>query len=400
MTTSTARHAIGRGVAQITGLLVGGAVVCLLAAGLSAPCLAQHTIKAAPPAALMSHDQIGAYHLDFFPDGSMFPITIGSKMLYFAANGGPYSSRTAGSIGLAPKVATPNDPGWDVQNLAPIWLDGTHTAIPSLRPGAQQPSPDGSLFDYDYAAGGPMYWDATTSSLIQIYHGEYDFHNNPADFYTSLGMAVSSDMGRTFRKLGLAIQPALPPSLGVPVPSSSGSLVQIGDYLYLYYSDISADGSCDGIDTGRTPCVALARSPVTEVALAAEAGRAAEWTKFYRGSFSQSGIGGKFSPLFTTPANVWPRWPMVAFDDYTKSYFMAYEAGTFGLALRESANGMDWGPAEFIVRAAPGEYINYPSIIGIDGQPNSPGQTFVVAYLSSTSDDECRTLMGVRVSVL
>ena len=77
-----------------------------------------------------------------------------------------------------------------------------------------------------------------------MYQAECHFAaDKPAEFYSSLGLAISNDKGRSFRKPGLVIRPALPPEEAVRTPSSSGSLV-------VYYLDISANRTCDGQPSG------------------------------------------------------------------------------------------------------------------------------------------------------
>lgn len=377
----------------------------LWSVGFQSRCWAQYIIQAGQTRVVLSENQIQSFNLKWFPDGSMFPVTIGNETYYFAANGGPGNSSETGTIGLASHntslTSSSENYGKYLGELAPLWVDSDGTPVSSLRPGLQQPSPDGSQFDRDYAGGGTVYWDPGSSKLIQIYHGERHFDGDPKQFYSSLGIAISSDAGKTFQKLGLIIQPELPPSQGVKVPSSSGSLVKMGDYFYLYYSDISPDGTCAGVSAGGLPCVTVARASVSDVISSAVHGKVAPWSKYYNGTFSESGVGGKFSPLFTTPGNVWPRWPMVTPDPYKGIYFMVYAAGATGLVLRESSDGLNWGAPVQIVTAETGETINYPSIVSVEKTPERPGESFTVLYMSFNGPNReyNRALKGITISL-
>ena len=81
---------------------------------------------------------------------------------------------------------------------------------------------------FDYVSGGPIYQDPTSGARLMIYHAET--HGKSAkDFYSMLGMAVSTDSsGLQFRDLGIIVQPNL--SSG-QAEIGGGSFAIMGDYM-------------------------------------------------------------------------------------------------------------------------------------------------------------------------
>jgi hypothetical protein len=374
-----------------------------LLAGFLFACVA---VWAEPPACRgMTISEVGApmvllppraFGLKFFPDGSMFHTTIDGKSYYFAASGGGARSGTQGTIVL---TGTPHD-------LTPLIRDARGMPVPGLSPGAAgggaAASGFGRDFDRDYAAGGPVLFDPRSGALLHMYHAEYHFvPDKPAEFYSSLGLAISSDKGRSFRKLGLVIRPALPPEEGVRTPSSSGSLVVRPPYVYVYYSDISADRTCDGQPSGNLPCVAVARAKLTDVLSQAAHGAAQPWLKYHQGDFTEPGDGGVFSPLFVTPAATWPRWPDVIFEPKSKYSFMVYAAGDRGLELRDSTDGLHWSEPTRIMTFQPDQVVNYPSIVEVTN-PSGSRLELMISYVIMPKDGgridfTSRSLMAVAV---
>jgi hypothetical protein len=382
------RHFLYTARGQLGGVLL---VVCGI---ISSP---GSEIDVSPPRSILSPSQIHDFHLEFFPDGSVFEAEIGGRLYFFAANGGARNSPQQGTI-----VLTGHS-----HELRPAWFGPAGTPVPSLRSGFLEPSPGYSTFDRefdrDYAGGGTVYWDPASSKLIQIYHGEFHFDpTNPEAFYTSLGLAISSDFGRSFKKLGLAIRPELPPTLNAKMPSSSGSLVKVRDYFFLYYSDLSPDGTCAGTPSGNLPCVAVARAEVQDVISAALQGTVAPWKKYYHGDFTEPGNGGKFSPLFVTGGRTWARWPVVTSDSNSRTYYMVYSAGLTGLVLRQSSDGLSWGEPTQIVPSTENEMINYSSIIGLENSLEKGETRLCVLYVkfnqnNGVVDFKSRTLESVIV---
>jgi hypothetical protein len=352
---------------------------------------------------------------------------IDDRTYLFAAQGGARDAPQSGSITLATTSAS------DLATLAPVWTSKTGAPVPSLRPGFLDPAPNGNAggyragasFDRDYAGGGPTWRDPASGALFQVYHGEYHAeYPKGQPFYTALGLAISRDSGRSFRKLGITIRPEIPPdhpiapATTIPtVPSSSGSVVKIGRYLYLYYSDLSPDGTCDGQTSllKNTPCITVARIGLDQLGAAAQNGQAAPWRKYYHGSFTTPGIGGRFTPLIVTAGATWARWPVVVHDAVRHRFLMVYVLVEPGpvlrteVDLRESSDGLHWSPARAVAEATAPEELNYPGIAPIDAKDIGPGKTsetgrrFDVIYvrelnLNRLGQSYTRNLEGVRIT--
>jgi hypothetical protein len=349
-------------------------VCCAALALLSAPCAGQSLISAAPPGIVLPEDAFGQ---PFFPDGSMFSALVGGQKLYFAANGGRVDLPSQGTIVLSGPL----------DRLQPL-LGSPDQVIASLHAPPDRPeSPFAQSFDRDYAGGGPVAWDAPSGLLLHAYHAEYDFvQGRPFNFYSSIGMAVSSDGGRSFRRLGLAVRPAIPPDSGQRMPTSAGTLVRVGAMLYLYYDDMSADRTCDGQAQGGLPCLAVAATPYAAAIEAAAHGSAPVWRKYYHGAFTEPGDGGAFSPLVVADAAHWIRWPAVMRDPATGWFFLVYAAGAQGLELRTSRDGLAWGKAIAVMAAPEDTAINYPSILDIAPSQTQPGFDLTIAFVALSKE--------------
>ena len=83
--------------------------------------------------------------------------------------------------------------------------------------------PTGWVFDPDYAGGGQVvrFADNEKSGWLIPFHGEVWWKNpstsdhkcnNVSCFYSSIGLAVSTDNGKTFKIVGQILQPSEPMS--------------------------------------------------------------------------------------------------------------------------------------------------------------------------------------------
>ena len=293
------------------------------------------------------------------PDGSVtcFPKPGGSYLWLGAWN----ASNVGGTLCLtSPDLVTAP---------TPAFVDATGKPAPSLRRGALQPSPDGSDFDRDYAGGGsilPVKMPDHSTVWLHSYHGEKHWEQGPAGLYAGIGLAVSRDRGKSFTKLGQVIRTQAADDGINPVTTSCGSLVQLGEQVRLYYPDTDT--------AGNTPQLACAAIALTDLAAAVASGTTGAWQKWQDGTFSQPSLGGRFTPLFLSLHAHWPRWPVISWNDYVDSWLLVYPAGTVGIELRQSADGLAWSEPLTVLSAAD---INYTGIIA----PNRhTGQTFAVGY--------------------
>ena len=150
-------------------------------------------------------------------DGTLGALALGNGGFKFFMAAAPIGSSTGtlcgptgsngtyggieGSYTMNGTLSAVNPSGSNASNCTPVITKGSFGGVPS---GTE---PNGYVFDRDYGGGGPVnITDGTTSGVLHVYHGEY---HSGANFYAALGMAVSTDGGNTFQKLGEIIQPYL-----------------------------------------------------------------------------------------------------------------------------------------------------------------------------------------------
>ena len=166
------------------------------------------------------------------------------------------------------------------------------SATEVLRPGAA------GEFDNGYAGIGGIHQD-DDGRLYAFYHAE-DWEGLPRSpigipgFYASVGVAVSSDAGETWTKLGPGITSSKPKSWraferhfgrGAGLPSAVTDFS--GSKLLLYYNDLSHVG-------GRGVQIFLA-----QVDLAAGPPIPGRFRKYHEGEISEPGLGGLDSPVLS-----------------------------------------------------------------------------------------------------
>jgi hypothetical protein len=208
-------------------------------------------------------------------------------------------------------------------------------------------------FDNGYAGiyGGQR---LPSGDLMAIYHAE-DHEEMKAipggipGFYCRVGLAVSKDQGRKFKKLGPVIvghqakNPGGPPDQGVGEPS----VVLDADRkkLLLYYTSHERQ-------EGRGVDICLATAPVSEAL------NPAAWRKFRLTEFSEPAIGGTDTPVVTgEKPGVDALMPYVIYVPALKRYLMSFcvnawnpgmqSAGKSGIYTIWSTDGIHW-PRESI----------------------------------------------------
>jgi hypothetical protein len=234
------------------------------------------------------------------------------------------------------------------------------TSLKDAKPIAKvlEPGPRGA-FDADYAGISAVVRLPRERGIIGVYHAENKAgmprSQPPLDAVDgatwSIGICFSQDDGRSFQKLGQAIseKPSRDPSqsfAGIGVASMC--LDPSGDYLYAYYAGPAVPGIC------------MARSPV------AEGGKPGTWKKYYRGTFSEPGIGGKETPILAPPfLSYGSSDPSVQYVESLKGFVMMHtqcgpdfvagdaqplESIKSGLYTCYSSNGIDWTLPQRVVR--------------------------------------------------
>src|SRR5579872_587056 len=115
--------------------------------------------------------------LNSWPDGTLGVLKSRAGYLFFGANRGMIS-RTVGT--LDNPLAVSVRPDIPIQKMK-------HA--------------------YQYAAGGPVYRDPATHTLLLFYHAERWLVSDQRRFYSILGMAKSTDDGNTWIDLGEILTP-------------------------------------------------------------------------------------------------------------------------------------------------------------------------------------------------
>ncbi len=294
--------------------------------------------------------------------------------------------------------------------------------------------PNGYTFDADYAGGGPVLPVAGPSGkpgVLHIYHGE--FHGGTCGTgtctYASLGMAFSKDGGATFQKLGEIIQPYVTRNAQITASKfteiGGGTLLladangnHIADvaaadpssvYLYVFYydEDPSAVSPC-----GVGPCLAVARSQLSDVLTAAFAGNTAAFPKMFSkyhnnawtepatsGDPNAATNAGHFTPVIAAPG----AFPSIIYDSATQQYLLAYAASNHtSITLQHGSSLLSWsGPISTGIITDGTNSVLYPTLVGEGVDPmTSSGQPWLF-YLDATAwpDWTTATIVNRRVQV-
>ncbi len=285
----------------------------------------------------------------------------------------------------------------------------------------------GWTFDRDYAGGGKLarFSNGSTSGWLMTFHAEYHWKNmaNPPSywcfignsttssvpcFYSSIGLAVSTDDGKTFHVAGQIIQPSQPLSVfeggtgnmdvgygSLIVADANGNHLDNPPpdpskaYFYELYSDFlpGLPGAC-----GQYHCAALARAPYADTVAAALSGdptRVAQLFHKYDGSspnpWSQpatawaqgsptpdlSGFAGKYAPLWTDDV---VNEPDVLYDSAFDVYLAVYPTLS-GARLRASKDLIHWSAHFSATYSQSGNTLAYLTLQGETGDPTIGGLT-------------------------
>ncbi len=280
-------------------------------------------------------------------------------------------------------------------------------------------APPGWVFDRDYAGGGQLVRFAANGKTgwLMPFHTEYHWKNmaNPPSywckigntgsqvpcFYSSIGLAVSTDNGKTFQVVGQIAQPSEPLSVfengsnnlavgygSLVVADANGKHVDNppadprSAYFYLFFSD-RAPGLPGACANGN--CMAVARAPYADVVAAAFSGdphRVAQVFRKYDASAPDpwtqpatsdtpdlSGTSGKFAPLWTDEGAYEP---VVLYDKSFDVYLAVYPYGA-GFKVRASSDILHWSGPINPGYDEPGHSLVYSTLIGETGDPTIGG---------------------------
>ncbi len=371
------------------------------------------------PVTFATHAEFDGYGFQWGPsDGDLGAIPVGNGDYIFYGSGGSKSSCTD-----APK--THNAEGVFAFSGT---LDQVTSGNGCGRLFGFGDAPLGWVFDRDYAGGGQVVRFAANGKRgwLMSFHSEYQWKNqaNPPSylckvgntnsqvpcFYSTVGLAVSTDNGKTFKVVGEIAEPSQPLSAFETgagyMDVGDGSLVvadangrhldnppadPLAAYFYLFFEDRSPGlpGACASTD-----CLAVARASYADVIAAAFSGdphRVAEvfrkydatppdpWTQPATSDTSDlTGTAGKFSPLWTDEGAYDP---VVLYDKSFDVYLAVYLFAD-GFKVRASRDMLHWSKPINAGYYAPGHELFYPTLIGETGDPTIGG-TAPRIYFSS-----------------
>jgi hypothetical protein len=245
------------------------------------------------------------------------------------------------------------------------------------------PNPDSSVnpnySSYGYMGGGPVFQVPAgmtgAGNLLATYHAEL-----PNDaLYAALGLAASSDNGRTWTDLGeiIRLNQAYAKGLdGFEIGDGPLVLSPDGKYFYLYFPDWIANGTPH---TTTTTNVSVARALVPAV-LAAAFGPAprhsVSFAKFYEGKWNlQPAIGGASTDLI--PASAFQGYLDIHYNSTLQRYVMIISNDTT-FAFSESVDGLAWTLP--VALGTYGPIAAYPTAVGLGDDPHVLGNPFYIYF--------------------
>lgn len=191
---------------------------------------------------------------------------------------------------------------------------------------------------------------AKSGELLAFYHAEdqegmKSVGNGIPGFHCRVALAVSTDDGRTFEKRGPILSGQWPKDTGGRGDQGVGEPWVLaepkGEFLYAYYT------SHERVN-GRGVQICLARCPV------ADALHPGAWRKFHAGGFTESGLGGKDTPVVTSGhPDADALFPHVIFVPALRQFVMTWCLNAWrerdkpersGICLAFSDDGIHWPP--------------------------------------------------------
>ncbi len=215
---------------------------------------------------------------------------------------------------------------------------------------------DGRLYAFYYA------WD------YQGFENEPRVATEPGNiYYSRIGVAVSSDGGTTWKKLGAVLESVHPKLYraydGQTTRGVSEACVvpdKTGRYLYLYYTEYSRSDLDKSV--GRAVDICLARAD-----LQAGPPIPGMFKKFRNGAFSEDGLGGADSPVYSardmdgadasSPSVFYSKtlgqYVMVFIIDFWWEFVQNKGLDKCGIYLSYSADGIQWSTPSRLIKDFP-----------------------------------------------
>lgn len=146
----------------------------------------------------------------------------------------------------------------------------------------------------DYAAGGPVYYDAPSQTYIMFYHVENWANEDPVWYTASLWLASGKD-GVHFTNVGEIISPQIPfnNTNEFSQDVGAGQYIVASNNVYVPFILVT-NVAHNGVGFGMAVC------PLASfIASVVVTNTAPVFSKWYNGSFSQPGLGGMGTSLVT-----------------------------------------------------------------------------------------------------
>lgn len=196
-------------------------------------------------------------------------------------------------------------------------------------------------------------------------------------FYASVGYATSDDDGLTFTKHGIVGTSPYRKDMFDCIGGqglAAYSVIEAGDYLYMFYRIMSPN-----LTTYPISGIGLARASKSEPGV---------WMKYYRGGFTEPGIGGNFTPVIPLGGiNGGIVNPNVVWNSYLKKFLMinVNRQNTGAFYLRTSNDLIDWTAPQLLV-ALPAKWrYHYPSQLDETKEMDQSGWLYSARFPSTSS---------------
>jgi hypothetical protein len=241
-------------------------------------------------------------------------------------------------------------------------LNGTFvmqgTTFGDTRPVSTFLKPTSNSFDNGYTGCGAVYFNQSSNEYICLYHAEdheggkvVPYNKALRSTHWSIGMVSVDAKTNKSTRHGQALlgetkkNEIVDDHRGIGDPSIT--VDPTGKYLYAYYTDLNRK-----VRLPATICMARC--------LVSDGGRPGKWTKYFEGQFSQSGLGGKESPVVEIPGGPDTIGPHVVYVASMKRYFMVcnvvyfsdiqqQESERSGIYWTHSSDGLRWEQPEKLI---------------------------------------------------
>jgi len=367
------------------------------------------SIKSSNPISIINPVQQKDFNMWDFPDEPV-GIIHSSNAYYFFGSGSNQENGVIGQQGTYEFTGS-------LASITPAQIGPDQLPIPSLLPGLQEPSPDGSAFDRDYAGASFAYIANVTGYnplWVLLYHGEFhqpytdgNIHQGKFFSYAGGGIAVSYDQGKSFQKLGQLFSPHItlqdcinknPQINGVldggtaswVEADKNGQPIETGRFYApneLYYYVIVGDrNSWNTQDYG----FAIARALKSDVLLAIAQKKTPVFMKYYVPSgnpqngvnyFTQPAIGGLSTLLLNSASeNEYIAHPQLVYDNFIGKFILSYNFNQRIVYIRFSSDLIHWSNRVLIAQAPAGYKLFYPTLAGDGPDPKVVGQHFYLYF--------------------